>query len=826
MHLWTDGHGYQVIPFKPYAYKKSPHGTFTSMYGDKLERIDSWDANDQDLFESDVPDVTRFLIDQYLDSDIPSTGHTILTMDIEVSMEEGLPDMVKAANPITSIAIHDSTLNEYTVLILDLENVLEYQENTYKGCKVTVRPFLDERNLLEAYLDKYQEISPTIVTGWNIDKFDTPYLYNRIARVMSHHYANRLSPIGKVFYNKYRKRFNIAGVSYLDYIELYKNFTFNELPSHALDFVSKKELGRGKIEYAGSLDDLFKTDIEKFIEYNLVDVELVVEMENKLQFIDLARGICHTGHVAYEDFIYSSKYLEGAVLTFMKRKGIVALNKDPRRFAKMNALDNETGTGFDGAYVKDPIPGRYEWIYDLDLTSLYPSIIMSLNISPETKFSKIEDWDVVEYMKQTNDDAPYDLNNGKTINHGELKEFLDTQKVSISSNGVIYKTDKVGIIPEILNVWFNERKQYQAKMQSYGKSKNDKKFQFYKKRQHVQKILLNSLYGVLGLPVFRFYDIDNAEAVTSVGQEVIKTTAKIANAYYNKELGIKDDHVIYIDTDSIFVSALPLVLHRTPDIDINDDDIMTTEIMKVSGEVEDHINKTYDVMASRLFNITNHRFDIKKEIISKSGFWVTKKRYALKAINENGLPIDEMIVKGLDVVRSSFPKAFKIVMKEVLNMILDDVSEIEISKHVMKFKHDLQSLSYGDTAKISSVKEISKYNRKRSNFSYMKGTPAHVKSALAYIDLLKYYKCKSNAPIKDGDKIKWVYLKNNPLGLTQLGFKDYDDPKQILEFVEEYINYEKMYEREFENKIGDFYKSLKWTAPSEGLLNAQEFFEF
>ena len=245
-----------------------------------------------------------------------------LTFDIEVEMNSGLPNTDEAKNTMTSVAFHDSATNDYYVYVLSEGEEIN---KTIKGAKV--RSFRTEEDMLIAFVNAWEEISPTIITGWNIDFFDVTYLYNRLKRLLGTKQANRLSPIGKVHWNKYRKRYIIAGVSALDYIALYKCYTYTQLPNYRLDTVAQKELGRGKIEYEGNLDQLFRDDIEKFCEYNLVDVELVVDMDKKLQFIDLARAICHAGHVFYEDFLFSSKWLEGAMLTFLRRSGRVAPNK-------------------------------------------------------------------------------------------------------------------------------------------------------------------------------------------------------------------------------------------------------------------------------------------------------------------------------------------------------------------------------------------------------------------------------------------------------------------------------------------------------------------
>ena len=747
-----------------------------------------------------------------------------MTFDIEVEMNSGLPDIETASNAITSIAGHDSVTNDYFVYVV---NKGEKIDKTIKGAKV--ESFDTEEGLLSAFMTKWREINPTIVTGWNIDYFDVTYLYNRYKLLFGQQFANQLSPIGKVSYNKYRSRYIIGGVSCLDYLALYKCYNFTELPNYRLDTVASIELGRGKIEYEGNLDQLFRDDIEKFIEYNLVDVELVVDLDKKLQFIDLARAICHTGHVFYEDFLFSSKWLEGAILTFLRRSGRVAPNK-PRR--KPRNEDGSDGEGkFTGAYVKEPKPGLYKWVYDLDLTSLYPSIIMSINISPETKIGKLKGYSAEQHMKgnlETYSIIDDSGNEFPPLPKEKFLKFIEKNKYSVAANGVLYRTDKVGVIPEILSVWFDKRVEYKNLMKKYGKEGNDEQYKFYGKRQLVQKIMLNSLYGVLGLPSFRFYDVDNAEATTITGQTVIKTTELIANQYYSKVIGKEDDYNVYTDTDSVFYQAAPLVKSRNPELNEESDEEMIPAILSAAKEVETHINKVYDTMAKRLFNIDSHKFDIKQETIAKGGFWVSKKRYAQWIINDNEVDCDKLDVKGLDVKRSSFPTYFKEVMKTVLLDILRSVDKKEIDTKILDYKKEMEDRPFIDIAKNSAVKGMSKYTTKTQVLGeFKKGSPAHVKAAITYNQLLAFYKVPYKyEPMKDGDKIKWVYLKKNPLGLEATGLKGHNDPPQILKLVEQYIDYDKIWEKELENKLDDFYKAMDWEKPNPNLNKASEFFGF
>ena len=825
IHCWDDQKGYFTSKFRRYAYYRDGNGAHESIHGERLKKINFWKKEDNlKLYESDVNEVTRFLIDEYGDSDEVSVGHVTLTFDIEVEMNSGLPDTDEAKNTMTSVAFHDSATNDYHVYVIsDGEEI----NKTIKGAKV--RSFRTEEDMLIAFVNAWEEISPTIITGWNIDFFDVTYLYNRLKRVLGTKQANRLSPIGKVHWNKYRKRYIIAGVSALDYIALYKNFTYTQLPNYRLDTVAQKELSRGKIEYDGNLDQLFRDDIEKFCEYNLVDVELVVDMDKKLQFIDLARAICHAGHVFYEDFLFSSKWLEGAILTFLRRNGRVAPNKPRRALRNNDGSDGEDK--FIGAYVKQPKPGLYKWVYDLDLTSLYPSIIMSINISPETKMGKVKGYSAESHMKGELESYSIIDNEGNESNpipKENFMSFIQQQKLSVASNGVLYRTDKVGIIPEILNVWFDKRVEYKNEMKKFGKAGNDEKYKFFAQRQLVQKIMLNSLYGVLGLPAFRFYDVDNAEAVTLTGQTVIKTTEKIANQYYSKIIGEEKDYNIYVDTDSVFYQAAPLVKVRNPEIDENSDEQMIPAILSVAQEVEGHINKVYDTMALKMFNIHSHRFDIKQETIAKGGFWVSKKRYAQWIINDNTVDCDKLDVKGLDVKRSSFPTYFKEVMGTVLMDILKSTDKNEIDDYILAKKDEMTKRNFIDIAKNSAVKGMSKYTfKKQAIGEFQKGTPAHVKAAITYNQLLKYYKVPYKyEPMKDGDKIKWVYLKNNPLGLDSVGMTGYNDPKEILDLVKGYIDYDLIWQKELENKLDDFYLAMGWDKPSPNMKKASQFFGF
>ena len=557
VHLWDDVKGHLKIKYKPYAYRKNDYGNFEALDGTKLERVDNHDREERGLFEADINPEVRTLLDVYTDSDESSTGHRTVFIDIEVDISDGFPTPEKAENEVTAIAIYDQAGDERTVWVLDKASDVQTTDKVI-SCA-------DEYELLEKFLYKWHEISPTIVTGWNIDFFDIPYIYNRMCHILGEPKARSLSPIKDVIWLKHRNRYRISGVSSLDYMALYKNFTYSQESSYSLEAISQKELGRGKLQYDGDLNDLMKEDINKYVDYNMNDVDLVVELDDKMKLIDLARAICHKGHVPYEDFLFPTRYLDGAALVYLKRLGYVAPSKKPR--------NSDEPLELLGAYVKAPNPGRYMWVYDLDLTSLYPSIIMTLNISPETKITKLDKFDSKMYIKNKGQHYSDGWNGWETSE--DLRGYLQKNKYSIAANGVVYDTQKKGFLPSILDKWFDERVKYKDLKKKYEKEGDNVKAVYFDRMQLVTKILLNSFYGVLGNPGFRFFDPDNAVAITSTGRQLIQMTADIGNKYYKMqlqeyEIEFEDGSIkTYVGSDTVNTQrGKVLVRHLTEDDEI------------------------------------------------------------------------------------------------------------------------------------------------------------------------------------------------------------------------------------------------------------------
>lgn len=826
VHLFDDIKGYATFKYSPWAYKKRVGGKYKSIYGDELEKVTKFHPAAAGLFESDVPVETRILIDAYGDSDEVSVNHRIASLDIEVESKGGYPNMKTFNQPITAIAVYSSEEKHYHCLILDEEGVIEANLSKLNSPTQTIKAFKTEESLILAFLDLWEKLSPTIATGWNIDGFDFPYLYGRIEKIFDEKVAGRLSPIGVAYFNKYKNKMTIGGINCLDYLLLYRRYSQKQLPNFRLDTVAIEELKQGKIAYEGSLDDLKREDPVKFIEYNIHDIRLIVMLDDTLKFIDLAMSICHVCHVGYEEFHVSSKFLEGAMLTYLSRLDLIAPNKvfsDEKEYDEDGEEIEESK--FTGAYVKEPEPGRYEWVCSADINSLYPSVIMTLNVSPETKIAKIDEWDTDKFIRKEIETINLI---GDSYSISEFEDFIKENNLSVSANGVVYDQNKLGCIPEILKIWFAQRVEFKNKMKECSDVGDKEGTTFWKRRQQVQKILLNSLYGVVGMKGWRFYDKDNAEAITLTGQSIIKTSEKFVNSRINKQCNTGDvDYIIAMDTDSLYVNFRPVLDILKPD------DEKTFCINQIS-EIAETLNKLYEVLVVRMFNSSLNRIVIAADVVAAAALWTSKKHYAMLKVYDMELKkdIDKLDVKGMDAVRSSYPKKFREFMSIILMDILRSTNKKDLDEKILKFRDEMKNFELNEIAKNTGVKFLSKdgvnYDPKsRSSFVFLKGTTAQAKAALAYNDMLKKYEIMDTEPILSGGKIKWVYLRENPLFLDALAFKDDGkDPKIIMDFLEKYVDKSKIWEKELQKKLADFYSAVKWDIFSIDGAKIDEFFSF
>jgi len=557
MHLWESDGKHQVVPYLNEAYQISDsEGEFTGLGGESLTKIKKWyfsrnekysHNNTPDLYFNDMGVVQKFLVEKYGTNDEPSTGHKELFFDIECEIGGALtPEYIeRAPMPITSIAWWDKQADWWAILILDKKNQLKHTKARNKE----IIPCKTEQELLLNFIEKFREINPDILIGYNSDYFDIPYLYYRMGIVLGKDTADYLSPLNgmvdePIKSKKYSKYFygidqsvNIFGVESLDYMRLHKKYSWKDEPSWKLDSIGEKYTGVGKVDYEGNLDQLFETDIHKFVEYNFRDVEILKLLDEKLQYIALTKNLSHKGKHNYEDVYYNSITQDGAISAYLLSQGIVPPNREQNPRKKQN---------YAGGYLFCPKAGLYKYMFDEDLTSLYPSIIMSLNIGKETFMGRIIDVDDrnnrlgLNDLKEKDPDTELLFENAKgsqsRIPVKTLIGAIETKNLAVSANGAMFDTSRESTLSTVLNKWFQERVEYKGKMKEAYKAGDKEKGEYYHLMQYTMKILLNSLYGATALPSFRYgmnYSI-LSEAITLSGHRIIQESALCANRHMNK----------------------------------------------------------------------------------------------------------------------------------------------------------------------------------------------------------------------------------------------------------------------------------------------------
>ena len=536
IHLWEED-GYQIIPYRVPAYIECPENEaeYQGLKGEWLKKTYKWERDNPRLHFHDMPAYQKFLIEKYGTNDNVSKGHREVFFDIEIEMGGALTEeyIQEAPKPVTSIAWYDRTPDEWVILILDKKNQIKHT----KGHKEII-PCSSEEELLATFIEKFREINPDILVGWNSDYFDIPYLYFRISRVLGEDFANALSPIDVVKDESQWNRngwLNIAGVESLDYMKLHKKFSFRDEPSMRLDAIGEKYVNLGKVEYDGNLDRLFEDDIQKFIKYNFRDVEILKELDEKFEYIGLVKNLSHKGKHNYGEVYANTKTQDGAISAYLLGQNIIPPSRDRNPFTKKN---------YAGGYLFCPQAGLYKYMFDEDLTSLYPSIIMSLNIGKETFVARIVDSDDRNNRLGLNDLKQRDPNEELLVENPTRKQtyikvktlidHIEQNNFAISANGVMFRTNKQSVLSTILAKWFDERVKYKDYMKKAYKSGDKEKGAFWHQRQHTMKILLNSLYGATALGSFRYGSVILSEAITLSGQRIIQESALCANRHMNK----------------------------------------------------------------------------------------------------------------------------------------------------------------------------------------------------------------------------------------------------------------------------------------------------
>jgi len=733
----------------------------------------------------------------------------IAVIDIEVGSENGFPDPYKANEPITAIAV--KTLDG-DMKVYGCGNFNNSRDDvTYIKCR-------DEYDLCKRFLEDWKYNTPDIITGWNTRFFDIPYLVNRFVKILGEDEMKNLSPWGIVQERKTNIKgrelisYEIYGISSLDYIELYKWFApgGKSQDSYRLDNIANIELGKKKLSYDEfeNLHQLYKLNYQKFIEYNIVDVELIVELEAKLKLIELSLTLSYDTKSNYGDVFTQTRMWDAIIYNYLLERNIVV-------------PPNETSVkdgAFEGAYVKDPQIGVHDYVASFDLNSLYPHLMMQYNISPET-IIEVKDYDA--NMRQI-------ISDGVSVDKMLSKE-VDTSKlqgVTITPNGQFFRTTEQGFLPKMLEEMYQDRKKFKKLMisakQEYEKETDaNKKYELKKKiarydnLQLAKKVSLNSAYGAMGSQYFRFYDLRLALGVTSAGQLSIRWIEEKINKYMNDLLKTNGvDYVIASDTDSIYLRLGELVDKvYSKKTDVNQ--LISFMDRVCEDKIQPYIDNSYQELATYV-NAYSQKMQMKREGLSNKGIWTAKKRYILNVYNNEGVQYAEpqMKVMGLEMVKSSTPSSIRDKMKEVIKLMVTG-TEDDVQEFIANFRKEFRTLPIEEISFPRSVNGLKTYTDKAQ--IYTKGTPIHVKGALLYNYLLNKHNLSNKYPkVQEGEKLKFTYLiQPNPINDTVISY-----PTRLpTEFgLDNYIDYELQFEKAFLDPIKIILNCIDWQVEKSSSL--------
>ena len=751
-----------------------------------------------DLFPDDVEwDITQL---------------SIAYIDIEVGSENGFPEPIRANEAITAITIAING-TYYVFGCGDYNNNIESVD--YIKCE-------DEYDLIEKFINLWTLHFPDIVSGWNIKFFDFPYLINRINRLYGEETSLKLSPWNKLnasevtFKGKTQQCYDMMGIAMLDYYELYRKYSSNpNQESFSLNHIANVELGEKKIDYSEfeSLHQLYRLDFQKFIEYNIKDVELVERLEDKIRLIELALTLAYDAKVNYDDVFSQVRMWDTITYNALKKKHIVI---PPKKNTKKDEQ-------YAGAFVKDPILGMHEWVASFDLNSLYPHLIMMYNLSPETLIEpdRLND----ELRKYIGEYGPK-INVDNLLDKNIPTEILKKYNLTLTPNGQLFSIEKQGFLCEIMETMYEDRAMYKNKaieakkkleksVSEQEKHELEKQIAKFNNIQLAKKVTLNSAYGAIGNQWFRFFDIRIAEAITLSGQLGIRWIESKLNGYLNGLLKTKGiDYIIASDTDSIYVNLGTLVKKMIPT-----DTEKKKVIRMLDRFCEDKIQPFIDISYKELKDYLNayaQKMVMKREALADKAIWTAKKRYLINVYNNEGVEYKKpkMKIMGLEAIKSSTPAACRDKIKEAFEVIIEK-DQNALIKFIEEFRIEFKKLPPENIAFPRGVTGLEKYGDSKS--IYASKTPIHVKGSLIFNHLLNEKRLeKKYQTIKEGEKIKFIYLKEpNPIQTPIISFLS-TIPKEFD--LEGYIDYNTQFEKSFLEPLKIVLDVINWDVEKRNSL--------
>ena len=725
----------------------------------------------------------------------------VTTLDIEVASENGFPDVESAAEEVLLITIQDYSSKQ--IRTWGMGPFKNQQKN------VIYRSFDNERDLLMDFINWWmvEENTPEVVTGWNIELYDIPYLVRRLDRVLGEKLMKRMSPWGLVTedetYIAGRKHisYDVGGISQLDYLNLYKKFTYKAQESYRLDYIAEVELGQKKLDHSefDTFKDFYTKGWQKFVEYNIIDVELVDRLEDKMKLIELALTMAYDAKANYNDVFSQVRMWDTIIYNYLKKRNIVIPPKEK----------SDKDSKYAGAYVKEPIPGKYDWVVSFDLNSLYPHLIMQYNISPET------------LLDERHPNVTVDKILNQQINFELYKDY------AVCANGAMFRKDVRGFLPELMEKIYKDRTIYKKKMlaakQEYEKKKTkelEKEIARCNNIQMARKIQLNSAYGAIGNQYFRYYKLANAEAITLSGQVSIRWIENKMNAYLNKILKTDEvDYVIASDTDSIYLNMGPLVESVYKGREKTTEGVVSFLDKVCKVEFEKYIEGCYQELAEYV-NAYDQKMQMKRENIAERGIWTAKKRYILNVWDSEGVRYEEPKLKmmGIEAVKSSTPAPCRKMIKDGLKLMMNGTEE-DVINFIDKCREEFRKMTPEEIAFPRTASDVRKYHSAAD--IYNKGTPIHIRGALLFNHYVRQKKLTNKySLIANGEKIKFVYLKKPNIIQENIISFIQDFPKELG--LDKYIDYDLQFEKSFVEPLKSILDSIGWNV--EKTVNLELFF--
>jgi len=801
-------------PVKYTFYFEDQRGKYKSVYGDPLSRIVCKSTKDfrkevainnsKKLFESDINPIFQCLSENYLNQEAPKLNIAFFDIETDFDPERGFADPSDPFMPITSISVYLQWLDTMVCIAVPPKTLTMEQARAELEGIDNVILFEKEGDMIDTFLTLIEDSD--VLSGWNSEGYDIPYTVNRTSRVLSKDDTRRFCLWGQLpkkrMYEKFGKEsetFDLVGRVHLDSLNLYRKYTYEERHTYRLDAIGEVEVGENKVPYEGTLDALYNNDFRKFIEYNIQDTALLDKLDKKLRFIDLSNELAHANTVLLQTTMGAVAVTEQAIVNEAHHRGLQVPNRQKR---------DDDATQAAGAYVAYPKKGLHKWVASMDLNSLYPSVIRALNMAPETVIGQIrpeisddrvhtdmflkkksfagswegrfatEEYDVV--MEQRKDvPLTLDFENGQTeiLSGAEIYKLIfdSNNPWMLSANGTIFTTEFEGVIPGILKRWYSERKELQAKLKKAQAAGNKVEIEYWDKRQLVKKINLNSLYGAILNPGCRFFDKRIGQSTTLTGRTIVKHMSAEANKVITGEYDHVGDAMIYGDTDSCYFSAYPML---KDDIESGKIEWSTEKAIILYDQICGAVDGTFADMMAKSHHCPKSRSDViaaGREIVAKSGLYITKKRYAALVVDNEGFRTDidgkvgKVKAMGLDLRRSDTPVFMQEFLSELLLMVLTDKPREDVLERITEFRqqfHERPGWEKGSPKRANKVGHYRRLEEKQGKANM----PGHVRASLNWNTLRRMNGDKYSEEVVDGMKVIVCKLKPNPLGYTSVAY--------------------------------------------------------